>query len=97
VFGEDGAWLVRGREIGAEAGEGFVGGDRRQWGGSGVKPVTEAVAGGVAFAGGRDGSAGSGAVEARGFALAFCAYHGLIMHEEYEGDGIGWGGGVYFV
>jgi hypothetical protein len=49
-----------------------------------VQAVATAVAGGLLFSGGGDGSAGFGAVDARGFDLTLSSHPGNIMHEGFE-------------
>ena len=82
---------------GAEGVERCTGWNREQRrGGLGIESVAEAVAGGVALAGGGDGSAGSGTVEAGGFALAGGSDHRFIMNQGWGRRLAEWGGWVLF-
>lgn len=82
---------IAGFEIGRDQGFGNEGTVHR------VEAVAAVVAGGLLFAGGGDGSAGPGAVDAGGFALEFGSHAGYSMHEVWGAGALGGGDGVCFV
>jgi hypothetical protein len=69
-------------EADAECGCGFrdAGGNVLRFNGLRIQAVTSAVARGFAFAGGCDGSAGSGAIQAGSFDLACSSHFALQLH-----------------